>query len=524
MTAARQRGIVLPSLCYRESLEHVTACMVCVVEDAATGQLHPACSTPAADGMRIVTDAETVRDARRTALELLLGDHVGDCEAPCRRACPAGLDVPAMLRAIAAGRFREAVRIVTADIALPGVLGRICSAPCEKVCRRGAHDAPVGIRLMQRVAADAATDYDPVPDGLALPTSGFRVAVIGAGPAGLAAAWHLRLAGHACTLFEKAAQPGGGLRADALRPLLPPAVLEADVARILAQGVELQTGIDVGDNPKPAAILQAFDAVILALGRAGPEMAAAWSVAHAGRGLAVADRTGRLLTASAHQPVGPAAGQSVAAAPEAERLFAAGSVILPARLAVRAVGQGHAAAASVDQWLRGRAVTGRPRRYDHRLTGTLDSGERAMLLEDASLAPRLVAADACDDACPPDAARREAARCLHCDCRKPDACKLRRYAGEWRADQRRFRPQTRRRYEVIRNAHVVYEPGKCIVCGICVRLTAQAAEPLGLSFVGRGFDVRVAVPFNEPLARGLRKVADACIAACPTGALAARKG
>jgi NADH dehydrogenase/NADH:ubiquinone oxidoreductase subunit G len=119
-----------------------------------------------------------------------------------------------------------------------------------------------------------------------------------------------------------------------------------------------------------------------------------------------------------------------------------------------------------------------------------------------------------------DSAAAEAGRCLHCDCRKPESCKLRRYADEYNANPRRYRGPEPREFRKLADAEVVYEPGKCIACGICVRVTRKRQEPLGLTYIGRGFDVRVGVPFNEPLAKGLRTAAAECVKACPTGALA----
>jgi NADH dehydrogenase/NADH:ubiquinone oxidoreductase subunit G len=120
---------------------------------------------------------------------------------------------------------------------------------------------------------------------------------------------------------------------------------------------------------------------------------------------------------------------------------------------------------------------------------------------------------------PPADAAHQASRCLHCDCRSLDACRLRHYAAQYGADANRFRG-TRRRLERIERSGVIFEPGKCIVCGLCVQIASRAGEPLGLAFVGRGFDVRIGVPFNRTLEEALTRVARQCIAACPTAALA----
>jgi NADH dehydrogenase/NADH:ubiquinone oxidoreductase subunit G len=96
---------------------------------------------------------------------------------------------------------------------------------------------------------------------------------------------------------------------------------------------------------------------------------------------------------------------------------------------------------------------------------------------------------------------------------------LQTYAQIYGANASRFRQQRRKFEQQGRPGGVIFEPGKCILCGICVKLTELAAEPLGLAFIGRGFDVRVGVPFDRAIAEGLQKVADECVQHCPTGAL-----
>jgi predicted molibdopterin-dependent oxidoreductase YjgC len=136
LEAAEAAGISIPTMCRLKGYAHMTSCMVCVVKEMGSGRLLPSCTAPAAEGMVIETDNEEVHHARRTALNLLLSEHVGDCEAPCRLTCPAHMNIPLMIRQIKAGEIRDAIETVKEDIALPAVLGRICPAPCEKGCRR----------------------------------------------------------------------------------------------------------------------------------------------------------------------------------------------------------------------------------------------------------------------------------------------------------------------------------------------------------------------------------------------------
>ena len=183
MDVIRESGTEVPSMCHLENADHFTSCMVCVVKDGRTGKILPSCSLPVEEGMDIISTDEEVREARKTALELLLSEHVGDCEAPCQISCPAHMDIPLMNRLLAQGKFDEALRVVRKDIALPSVLGRICSAPCEGACRRRSIDEAVSICLLKRFAGDEDLAGDPPYIPSKLPDSGKKVAFIGSGPA-----------------------------------------------------------------------------------------------------------------------------------------------------------------------------------------------------------------------------------------------------------------------------------------------------------------------------------------------------
>ncbi|MCI0471779.1 MAG: hypothetical protein L0Y73_08985, partial [Candidatus Aminicenantes bacterium] len=118
---------------------------------------------------------------------------------------------------------------------------------------------------------------------------------------------------------------------------------------------------------------------------------------------------------------------------------------------------------------------------------------------------------------------KETARCMGCDCRKADSCRLRYYAEEYEAGRDRFKIAARRKFQrIIQHDRAIYEPGKCIKCGLCVRISREAGEKYGLTFIDRGFAARIEAPFNEPLSRALTKTAEACCDACPTGALSRR--
>ena len=154
LDAAKRADVSIPTLCHRDGCRPGTSCMVCVVQVQGLKRLVPACAYPVRDGMVVETGTERVLQARRTAMELLLAEHVGDCEGPCRRGCPARMNIPLMLRQIAAGRIDRALVTVRREIPMPAVLGWVCPAPCEKHCRRTGVDAPVAICLAKRFAGE----------------------------------------------------------------------------------------------------------------------------------------------------------------------------------------------------------------------------------------------------------------------------------------------------------------------------------------------------------------------------------
>jgi len=185
---------------------------------------------------------------------------------PCRAACPAGVDIPWYLRLIAEGRFDEAHAVIREKIPFPGVLGRICVRPCEEACRRGEVNEPIAICALKRAAADRdqgswREKSRPKPD------TGRRVAVIGAGPAGLTCAFYLSRAGHEVTVFEAEDEPGGMLRYALPEYRLPRAVLDKELQALWDSGVRLVTGRRYGRDFTAAQLKeQGFAAVFLGPG------------------------------------------------------------------------------------------------------------------------------------------------------------------------------------------------------------------------------------------------------------------
>ncbi|MBT3198548.1 MAG: hypothetical protein HN350_01410 [Phycisphaerales bacterium] len=320
--AAGQLGIDIPTMCCVQDVSPCTSCMVCVVRLVGRENLVPACATIAADGMQIDTCSDEVTAARRTNLELLLSDHVGDCIAPCQMADPNNANIPAIIRCIAAGDSAAATKLLRGDIA------NIDGAKPQRACRRARKDQPVAVDLLLKFAAAQANGESGGPKD---ETKRFSVHI-------------------------------GKLS-------------ETELERFM-------TGISPDQQVTPAD---------------------------------------------------PGAGYT------------------------------------------------------------------------------------------PEEAAAEAKRCMHCDCRKADNCKLRDYAEAYQAKPAHFRSQRREFVQDLEHPDVIYEPGKCICCGLCVRITEQEGEEFALSFVGRGFGVQVAPSLDKNISQALQKAADRCVQTCPTGALAMRK-
>lgn len=657
LDAARWLGIRIPTMCHVPGIEPAGSCYVCAVQVEGRRTLSPACALEVAEGMVVATDTQDVRNARKMALELLLSDHAGECVAPCAARCPAGLDIPGFVHAIASGDNRRAVEVIAEKLVLPGSLGRVCPRLCEQQCHRCEMDESLTIGGLHRFATDVdlagGTPYLPSRE----PLSGQSVAIIGAGPAGLAAAYYLLRKGHDCTLFDAHPLAGGMLRYGIPAYRLPREALDAEIDVICKLGARFRMNSSWGVDFTLADLRREHAAVFVAIGaqRAqelrceGEELAVAGveflekvaeqnpppvgadvivvgggntaidcarsAVRLGARNVSILYRRSRhempclmeeveaaeaegvqidlLIAPVSMEPNGDrislrcqrmglgepdasgrrrpvaiegsdfavecstviaAVGQSVdRSLAEREGLtvssrgisseqrtlttnlpgvFAGGDAVLGADLAVRAVTAGRMAAASIHQYLSGKTVNGEAAEIKIAMQ-PIDDAERAAMfreIERASRAPighlpleqRRSSFEEVERGLSGRDALSEARRCLTCGCRKADCCVVRSLATEYHADVYRFAGARRRFSQDHSHAEIVYEPGKCISCGACVRIAAARGEPVGLAITGRGFDVTVSVPFGQPLSAGLTKSAERCAEACPTGALVLR--
>ena len=185
---------------------------------------------------------------------------------PCQSACPILTDAREYIQLIAERKFEEAFASIRRLNPLPGVCGRICTHPCERACKRGQVDEPLAIAALKRFASDGpwATAYKAAPSEK---SSDSKVAIIGSGPAGLAAAHDLALLGYQVTIFEALSVLGGMLRVGVPEYRLPKKVLEKEIEAILSLGIEVKTGVRIGNDLKLADLFdQGYKAVFVAVG------------------------------------------------------------------------------------------------------------------------------------------------------------------------------------------------------------------------------------------------------------------
>jgi len=182
---------------------------------------------------------------------------------PCRDTCPAGVDIPRYVRLVSEGRFDEAFAVVKERLPVfSRSLGRICLRPCEDACRRGEVNEPIAICDLKRVITEHGSSLSQKAER----TSGKKVAIIGGGPAGLTAAYHLTRAGHEVTVFESEPQLGGMPRIGIPRYRLPLDVIDQDLTDLEALGLDIRIGITVGKDIQFKEIIDGHDAVLLAVG------------------------------------------------------------------------------------------------------------------------------------------------------------------------------------------------------------------------------------------------------------------
>jgi len=492
LSVATRSGIHIPTMCWIKDYKPSTSCMVCLVQDMRNGKVLTSCAAKVEEGMDIVTDNDEIRDMRKSALELLLSEHNGDCEAPCQRVCPAEMDIPLMNRLIADNKADEALKIVKETIALPAILGYICPAPCEKACRRKEIDEPVSICLLKRFTAEENPNFAPT----LAPKNSVNVAVIGAGPAGLAAAYYLALNGFTCHVYDNNALPGGKLRTDIAYDILPRTVLDKEIETIQKLGVEFFQQKTVSTTDISVTLSHQYSFILLTTG-------AETSIDTGGFEKTNFSELKELEIFKVN----------------AAHVFVPKQVSAKSKMAVRAVAVGR----KLCEWLmefNDKQKVEMPERQFNSVYKRITQEEQEEFLKEAGNHSSRLELENKLKGFTKEQAIKEAARCLHCDCRKKEECVLRNLSTDYKASQRTYTLATNKKTSK-NTSHglIVFEYLKCIKCGICIQTAQKEGDKTGFAYHGRGFDVCVTIPIEKGIEMLSEKTTISCAKNCPTGAI-----
>ncbi len=198
---------------------------------------------------------------------LTSGQYHANVTAPCMEACPIHLDIPRYVECIKEGRFQDSLDIIRTRLPLPGIVGRVCVRPCEENCRRANLDEPVSIKYLKRFVADQelAMHKTPAYKISPSPKTG-KVAIVGAGPAGVTCAYHLAQKGHTVTIYEHLPEPGGMAAMGIPDYRLPRAIIGNEVEQIQEMGVTIHYGTTIGKDITLEQLESDFDAVFIGIG------------------------------------------------------------------------------------------------------------------------------------------------------------------------------------------------------------------------------------------------------------------
>jgi len=528
LDAARAVGIDIPTMCHIDKKISPVSCFVCVVKVEGQDNFVPSCATVVREGMAVDTSSDEVTDCRRRALELMLSEHAGNCEAPCTRICPCGLDIPEMVRNLLAKDDDAALRTLKKAMPFPATLGYICPALCKKGCRRAVIDAAIPIQKIHKDIAEKAINTPAHNNNIDIAkTNSKNIAIIGSGPAGLSSAYFLTIKGYSCTIFESQSKIGGTLKSRFDESTLPQKILDAEIESIKNLGVKFIVDKKINTIDE---IYDDYDAIIIATGLDGSDIAKEhpeWlqgnniTKEHPGGVQSSVENTQNKRTAPQRgakndrqqlfgleydtHGIKTCHDTLMTSRP---KVFACGSSRRPVRIVARSVGQGMAVAISVDNYLSAK-TTGKPFFVN---IGHLSTDEMESLAKSIPYTGKGINTDDING---------DTANCLQCDCGKKDSCVLRAHAIQYNAHHMRYATGHRKEYirRLYNDSGLIHEPGKCTACGRCVNITRERGVNPGLSFTGRGSDVYVSAPFGADIDKAMGEVLNECVDSCPTGAL-----
>src|SRR3989441_5350172 len=269
LRAAQRAGFTVPTLCDDEKLAPAAACRMCLVEIEGYDRPMPSCHLPVEAGMVVTQASDSLFKLRRQNLEYILSDHNAYCMPPCQISCPTHIDIPGYLELMAKGQHVEAARLVKEVLPFPYMLGLVCPKPCQEVCRRGLVEEEIAICQCHGYTGEMVMEMEQAPTPFPqLPATGKRVAVVGAGPAGMTAAYYAALQGHAVTVFDMMEKQGRIARYGIPEYRLPKVKLDKELNSVWQlRDTEFKGGMMLGrDFSIDDLFTQGYDAVFLGIG------------------------------------------------------------------------------------------------------------------------------------------------------------------------------------------------------------------------------------------------------------------
>jgi len=266
LEVAKDNNIHIPHFCHDKRMEAYGGCGLCVVEIEGQPKLARSCSTKVSGGMIVKTHTEKIEETRAVALKLLSSDHRGDCRPPCVMACPAETDIQGYVGLIANGQVEEALKVIKEKIPMPASIGRICPHPCETACRRNSVEDAISIANLKTYAADIDLYSDRPYMPYVKTRTGKKIAIVGAGPGGLTAAYYLLAGGHDVEIYDMMDKPGGMLRYGIPEYRLSNSVIDKEVETLSKLGAEFKFSQKLGKDFTLDYLEAHYDATFLAIG------------------------------------------------------------------------------------------------------------------------------------------------------------------------------------------------------------------------------------------------------------------
>lgn len=269
LRAAQRAGFNVPTLCDDEKLAPAAACRMCLVDVEGFDRPQPSCHLAVEAGMKVTATSDGLFSMRKQNLEYILSDHNAYCMPPCQVGCPTHIDIPGYLELMAKGQHVEAARLVKEVLPFPYALGLVCPKPCQEVCRRGLVEEEIAICQCHGYTGELVMEMDQAPTPFPQEAAtGKRVAVIGAGPAGLTCAYYSALKGHAVTVFDMMEKQGGMLRYGIPEYRLPKVKLDKELNSVWQlRDAEFKGGMKLGrDFTIDDLFAQGYDAIFLGIG------------------------------------------------------------------------------------------------------------------------------------------------------------------------------------------------------------------------------------------------------------------